>query len=55
MTEWGIGYGGGQGARQRTKLTARWRGGQVEIKPNGMRGGAERERGAGQSKSDGKA
>ena len=37
----GTGYDGGQGATQRTRLTARWREGQVEIKPNGMMG-AER-------------
>ena len=40
---WGTGYDGGQSAMQETTLTARWREGQVEIKPNGM-AGAERKR-----------
>ena len=40
-----VGYwcDGGQSAMQETTLTARWREGQVEIKPNGM-AGAERKR-----------
>ena len=42
-TGWGIGYDGDQGARQKTRLTARWRERQVEIKPNVMMG-AKRER-----------
>ena len=37
-TGWGIGYDRDQGARQKTRLTAIWREGQVEIKPNGMTG-----------------
>ena len=37
-TGWSIGYEGGQGTGQKTRLTARWREGRVEIKPNGMRG-----------------
>ena len=47
-TGWGIGYDGGQGARQKTRLTARCREEQVEIKPNGM-GQGERERGGGRA------
>ena len=42
-TGWGIGYDRGQGARQKTRLTARWREGQEGIKPNGMRGQREGE------------
>ena len=38
---WGTGYDGGQGTMQKTRLTARWREG--DIKPNGMMG-AERKK-----------